>query len=116
MIGASLMVVPASGAPLAGDFSKDLMTQSAGNSQLIQVQGRAHRGGGHHDGRGHSGGGGDGAGAAAAGAAIGLFLGAIIASEAQRHQAIEYCMRRFRSYDPQSMTYLGRDGRRHRCP
>ncbi|MGT2485098.1 BA14K family protein [Methylobacterium oryzae CBMB20] len=26
-----------------------------------------------------------------------------------------YCARRFRSYDPQSGTYLGRDGRRHRC-
>ncbi|HZS65200.1 MAG TPA: BA14K family protein [Xanthobacteraceae bacterium] len=30
--------------------------------------------------------------------------------------AIAYCMRRFRSYDPYSMTYLGFDGRRHRCP
>ena len=30
--------------------------------------------------------------------------------------AIAYCMRRFRSYDPYSMTYLGYDGRRHRCP
>ncbi|AIQ93981.1 protein of unassigned function [Methylobacterium oryzae CBMB20] len=26
-----------------------------------------------------------------------------------------YCARRFRSYDPQTGTYLGRDGRRHRC-
>jgi len=30
--------------------------------------------------------------------------------------AIAYCMRRFRSYDPYSMTYLGYDGRRHPCP
>jgi len=30
--------------------------------------------------------------------------------------AIAYCMRRFRSYDPYSMTYLGYDGRRHFCP
>jgi hypothetical protein len=30
--------------------------------------------------------------------------------------AIAYCMRRFRSYDPYSMTYLGYDGRRHYCP
>jgi hypothetical protein len=28
----------------------------------------------------------------------------------------EYCMRRFRSYDPQSGTYLGNDGHRHQCP
>jgi hypothetical protein len=34
----------------------------------------------------------------------------------RRDAAIDYCMRRFRSYDPGSMTYLGYDGRRHRCP
>jgi hypothetical protein len=27
-----------------------------------------------------------------------------------------YCMRRFRSYDPRSGTYLGFDGLRHPCP
>ena len=30
--------------------------------------------------------------------------------------AIEYCMRRYRSYDPESRTYLGYDGFRHPCP
>ncbi len=30
--------------------------------------------------------------------------------------AIEYCMRRFKSYDPYTMTYLGYDGFRHPCP
>ncbi len=30
--------------------------------------------------------------------------------------AIAYCARRFRSYDPISMTYLGLDGMRHPCP
>jgi hypothetical protein len=30
--------------------------------------------------------------------------------------AIAYCMRRFRSYDPGSGTYLGNDGYRHPCP
>ena len=30
--------------------------------------------------------------------------------------AIAYCMRRFRSYDPGSGTYLGYDGYRHPCP
>lgn len=29
---------------------------------------------------------------------------------------ISYCMRRFRSYDPYTMTYMGYDGRRRRCP
>jgi hypothetical protein len=27
-----------------------------------------------------------------------------------------FCAQRFSSYDPRSGTYLGRDGRRHRCP
>jgi hypothetical protein len=30
--------------------------------------------------------------------------------------AVAYCMSRFRSYDPQSGTYLGYDGLRHPCP
>jgi hypothetical protein len=30
--------------------------------------------------------------------------------------AVAYCIRRFRSYDPISRTYLGYDGRRHPCP
>ena len=30
--------------------------------------------------------------------------------------AIAYCMQRFRSYDPNSGTYLGYDGGRHPCP
>ena len=73
-------------------------------------------------------------GAAAAGIIGGLLLGGIIASQAPRYYdpydpyypayrsypagdpAIAYCMRRFRSYDPYSMTYLGRDGLRRRCP
>jgi hypothetical protein len=29
---------------------------------------------------------------------------------------VEYCIRRFRSYDVYSGTYLGYDGRRHPCP
>jgi hypothetical protein len=29
---------------------------------------------------------------------------------------IEYCMRRFKSYDPDSGTYMGYDGVRHPCP
>ena len=30
--------------------------------------------------------------------------------------SVAYCMRRFKSYDPVSMTYLGYDGYRHPCP
>ena len=44
--------------------------------------------------------------------------GAIAASAAQARQqeAINYCMQRYRSYDPQSMTYLASDGYRRHCP
>ena len=31
-------------------------------------------------------------------------------------QEVSYCLRRFRSYDPNSGTYLGYDGYRHPCP
>jgi hypothetical protein len=54
------------------------------------------------------------------GAAVGIGAaivgGAIIANEARRRDAIEYCMERYRSYDPESMTYMGFDGERHPCP
>ena len=70
-------------------------------------------GGGYRGGGGH--GGGNGAGIAA-GVIGGLLLGAIIANEAQRSRGANYCARRFRSYDPESGTYLGRDGLRHSCP
>ena len=30
--------------------------------------------------------------------------------------AVSYCMQRFKSYDPNSGTYLGYDGVRHPCP
>jgi hypothetical protein len=63
------------------------------------------------------------------GAAIGLgiaagIIGAGIAASAAApppvyvvpNDAVAYCMRKFRSYDPASGTYLGYDGYRHPCP
>jgi hypothetical protein len=29
---------------------------------------------------------------------------------------VEYCMQRFRSYNPNTGLYMGNDGRRHPCP
>ncbi len=78
--------------------------------------------------------------AAAAGIIGGLIIGGIIASQrpyydyppygyyepyppygyvppyAAGGDAVADCARRFRSYDPMSMTYLGFDGLRHSCP
>jgi hypothetical protein len=31
-------------------------------------------------------------------------------------QGVQYCMQRFRSYDPRTGVYVGYDGRYHRCP
>ena len=118
VIGACLLVSPAptSAAPLAGAMSKDLATQAGDNSLVVQVQRR--RGGrvGGRGGRGGRGGGGGVGAGVAAGVIGGMFLGAIIANEAQRQQAIDYCSQRYRSFDPGSMTFMGRDGYRHPCP
>lgn len=73
---------------------------------------RGHRGWRHryydHD---------DDVGAAIAGGIFGMALGAIAAGRAPRAgRTVQYCINRFRSYDPASRTYLGYDGRRHSCP
>jgi hypothetical protein len=74
---------------------------------------------GHHGYRHH---GGDG-GAAIAGFAAGALLGGALAAQQPYYyrggyggDAEQYCLSRFRSYDPASGTYLGYDGYRHPCP
>ncbi len=73
-------------------------------------------------GRGWGGGRGRGRGGGNLGAAVGIGIGAAIiggaiaAGEAQRQNSVNYCLQRFRSYDPGSGTYLGTDGYRHPCP
>jgi hypothetical protein len=91
-------------------------TQNGDDALVTQVQYRRGYRGGNRGGYRHHGGGDDSAGIAA-GIIGGLMLGAIIASQSQRSgRTVDYCMRRFRSYDPNSGTYLGNDGYRHRCP
>jgi hypothetical protein len=75
-------------------------------------------------GRGRGDGWGRGRGGGGVGAAVGIGVGAAIiggaiaasAAEQQRQQAVGYCMQRYRSYDPNSQTFLGRDGMRYSCP
>jgi hypothetical protein len=87
---------------------------AAGVSPAFAQRGRGRgRGGGWGRGRGDG-----------VGAAIGIGVGAAIiggaiaasAAEQQRRDAVSYCMQRYRSYDPNSQTYLGRDGLRRSCP
>ena len=114
-IALALLAAPAAAAPFGGALSGNVAAPTAlgEDSLAVQVQYRRGPRGGH---RGGGGRGDDGA-SVAAGILGGLLLGAIIANEAQRsNRSVEYCVRRFRSYDPQSGTYLGNDGYRHRCP
>ncbi len=78
-------------------------------------------GGGRRGGRGFGN-------AIGAGAAIGILGGVLgaIASQPQGpvyvepgyggEDAVQYCMRRFRSYNPRTGTYRGYDGRLYACP
>jgi len=90
---------------------------SEASPQILQVQYR-HYGPGpgprpwHERHYGH----GDDVGIAIGLGIFGLMLGGMLAAETQRQEAINYCAQRFRSYDPQSMTYIGNDGLRHPCP
>ncbi len=112
-VGLLAASVPATAAPLGGATSNlASQAQTNDNSLVVQVQRRRGPGGRGGSRRGHRD---DGAGVAA-GVLGGLLLGAIIANQAQQQNAVEYCMRRYRSYDPRSGTYLGYDGYRHRCP
>ncbi len=124
-IGFAAVAVPATAAPMSGIMANDAVSRAlnGGDSLAIQVQYRrdSRRGRSRHDDRRHGNRGRDrDDGAAAAGLLGGLFLGAIIANQAQQQQqsqrSVEYCMQRFRSYDPRSGTYMGYDGYRHSCP
>ncbi len=109
--------VPASAAPF-GPVSNNLapQAQSGGNS-LLQVQ---YRGGGRYHGRGggryHGRGGGGNGGAVAAGVSAVCCSAPSSPTKRSAGSSVDYCAQRFRSYDPNSQTYLGYDGVRHSCP
>lgn len=117
LVGATMLlsIAPVSASPLvSGSSMKAIKSQSDNASVVTDVR---HR-------RGN-------AGAAFARGVAGAIIGGIIASQARPYPdyyypyyapypayggGIAYCARRFRSYDPYSMTYLGTDGYRHPCP
>jgi hypothetical protein len=125
LFGAALAVTPASAMPFAAPLGA---ASADAGAPVVNVQYYGHRHGGYrHDGyrRNNVGG------ALAAGAAIGI-IGGIIASQAQPRyyepapvygQRVygapdgddAYCFSKYKSYDPESGTYLGYDGYRHPC-
>lgn len=121
--GAAMMLAGATAqaAPLGAATSQGIAAAEAGSPAVTKVQYRYGHRRGYYRGYGRRGYGyrrhNDDAAAAIAGGIIGLAAGAIIAGSAQGGpRTVDYCMRRFRSYDPGSGTYLGYDGLRHSCP
>jgi BA14K-like protein len=120
-VGLVLRTGPAAAAPAANAYATERMALN--NIELV-------RGGWHGGGHWHGGGWGYFGGGFAAGAILGGMLAApyyypgpyyygppaYYYEDGPPDGAIDYCMRRFRSYDPNTGTYLGNDGRRHPCP
>ena len=117
------MTVGAGAAPFdhLSDAVAQIGAEASPQAEPVQYRQYRHYGPGGpqawHYGPPHPGHGGrDDTGAAIALGIFGLMLGGMLASQAQRQDAINYCAQRFRSYDPYTMTYLGYDGLRHPCP
>lgn len=108
--------VPAKSAPLMRDNVLASANKANGVETVQWHGGHRHHGyygHRHHHRRGPS------AGAVIGGLAAGAVIGGIIAgsqAQAAQNNAIAYCSQRFRSYDPASGTYLGKDGYRRSCP
>ncbi len=110
LLGASLLALPApaSAAQFSGLSTNNLPVQAQPFDSASVEKVRYYRRY-HHD---HSN-----AGAAAAGAIFGLALGAIIGSQAaQYNRSVEWCMQRYRSYNPHTHTWVDYHGRVRYCP
>jgi hypothetical protein len=140
-LAGALLLGPAALAPAnAMPVATAPAVSAAGASPVTEVQWRRWGGAGWHGGYRpyrHSGNRGAWA-AGAAGLAAGALLGGAIASQPRSYDygpgytVVEpdttgtvyaspqvdedYCIRRYRSYDPASGTFLGYDGLRHPCP
>ena len=133
LVGALMAVtLPPASAQVARP--QGLQAGMAGSDAVTPVR---WRGGGRYGGwHGHRGWYGGRGAAIGAGVAAGVLLGAGIAASRPYYgpgpyyapgyyyapppvaygDPVAYCMRRYRSYDPGSGTYLGYDGYRHPCP
>jgi hypothetical protein len=122
LLGAAAVLAPSGATAMPFAAPLGAATADAG-APVVNVQYYGHRHGGYRHGgyrRNNVGG------AIAAGAAIGI-IGGIIASQAQPRYYEPapvygapvgddaYCFSKYKSYDPESGTYLGYDGYRHPC-
>lgn len=120
----AMSIAPVANVASAMPVNKSFATSNAAatNSNIETVQWRRRGDRGRRGRRGGSG--------VAAGVLGGMILGGMLAGPRYygyapgpyygpgyyRGDAVAYCMRRFKSYDPNSGTYLGYDGYRHPCP
>lgn len=125
LVGAAVLFASrtAAAAPHAGGSSMGAQVSAQSDVLIVQTQApRGQRAGQGTRGGRRAGGGGGGGGnaAAAAGIAGGIIAGIIAAEEARaaadQEAAIAQCARRYRSYDPQTQTYIGRGGQVYNCP
>jgi BA14K-like protein len=145
-LAASLVAAPltaqAAPAPAPATPAEILSRVEAGGGTAAYAQYRRYYGGPRHGyygrpygyGRGYYGrpygyyyghNSGNAAAAGVAGLAAGALIGGAIASQQAQAapaygvadpNAVAYCSRRYRSYDPATGTFLGNDGLRHPCP
>jgi len=111
-VAGAMMLGPANAMPLGSGAGAVAQIDTAQIMEEVQFGRRGRRGG-----RGRGIGPGIGLGLGIGSAVI--IGGAIAAAEAEaaaRRDAVAYCMRRFRSYNPETGTYRGRDGRDYYCP
>jgi hypothetical protein len=114
----AMSIAPVANIASAAPVSNALAIKNAAPTNIETVRWRGRGGRGWHRGGGGAG--------VAAGVIGGLILGGMLAAPYYDRpyygpgyyggDAVGYCMRRFRSYDPRSGTYVGYDGYRHPCP
>lgn len=119
----AMSIAPVANIASAAPVPNALAIKNAAPTNIETVRWRGRGGRGWHRRGWH----GDGAGVAA-GVLGGLIIGGMLAAPYYDRpgpyyapgyygdDAVGYCMRRFRSYDPRSGTYVGYDGYRHPCP
>jgi hypothetical protein len=137
LLGATLLAAPASAAPLSATAGSAVALADGGQNLVETVQYRRYGYRGYGPRYGYRGGRGAAIGAGIAAGAIGALAAGAIASQARPvyvepapvyaapvyggygpadADAVAYCSRRFRSYDPETGTYIAAGGVVRACP